>query len=251
MKINCIAVDDEPVALKLVTSYIEQTPFLNLMGTFTNAVEALTAIHEAPDLQLLFLDIRMAGLSGVELAKIIEQTGRNKTLRVIFTTAYDQYALDGFKVDALDYLLKPFSFADFTKSAAKAYNYFKLLLGNSNVNASTALNDQRVEKNYIYLKVDYQLVKIEITDMLYIEGLKDYVKIFLKTQDKPLLTLTSLKMLEEKLSAFGFIRIHRSFIVAGAAVTSITKNTLQIGAVAIPVTEQYKQAFYDFIKDWV
>jgi two-component system response regulator LytT len=251
MRINCIAVDDEPVALKLVTSYIEQTPFLNLMGTFNNAVEALTATHELPGLQLLFLDIRMAGLSGVELAKIIEQTGKNKVLRLIFTTAYGQYALDGFKVDALDYLLKPFSFVDFTKSATKAYNYFKLLEGNNNANAHTTLNEQRVEKNYIYLKVDYQLVKIEVTDILYIEGLKDYVKIFLKDHDKPLLTLTSLKNLEEKLSTHGFIRIHRSFIVAGGAVTSITKNTLQIGAVAIPVTDQYKQAFYEFIKDWV
>lgn len=250
MTINCIGVDDEPVALKLVTSYIEQTPFLNLVGTFNSAVEALKAIHELPDLQLLFLDIRMADLSGIELAKIIEQTGKSKTLRVIFTTAYDQYALEGFKVDALDYLLKPFSFADFTKSASKAYDYFKLL-ENNDINSNAIPAEQRSEKNYIYLKVDYQLVKIQISDILYIEGLKDYVKIFLKNQDRPLLTLMSLKNLEEKLSPSGFIRIHRSFIVAGNAVTAIAKNTLQIGDLTIPVTEQYKEAFNDFIKDWV
>jgi two-component system response regulator LytT len=250
MKINCIAVDDEPVALQLVTSYIKQTPFLNLAATFTNAVDALKAIHELPELQLLFLDIRMADLSGVELAKIIEQTGRKKTLRVIFTTAYDQYALDGFKVDALDYLLKPFSFFDFTKSATKAYDYFKLL-ENNNINAGTSPAEQRAEKNYIYLKIDYQLVKIQVTDILYIEGLKDYVKLFMRNQEKPLLTLTSLKSLEEKLSDKGFIRIHRSYIVAGGAVTSITKNTLHIGDIAIPVTEQYKEAFITFTKDWL
>jgi len=250
MKINCIAVDDEPVALNLVISYIEQTPFLHLMGKYTNAVEALKAIHEQPDLQLLFLDIRMADLSGIELARIIEQTGRNKTLRVILTTAYDQYALEGFKVDALDYLLKPFNFVDFTKSASKAYDYFKLL-ENNDINSDIIPTEQRTEKNYIYLKVDYQLVKIQISDILYIEGLKDYVKIFLKDQDKPLLTLMSLKSLEEKLSTSGFIRVHRSFIVAANAVTAIAKNTLQIGDTTITVTEQYKQAFNDFIKDWV
>lgn len=250
MRINCIAIDDEPAALKLVTAYIEQTPFLNLMGTFSNAIEALKAIHDQPGLQLLFLDIRMADLSGVGLARIIEQTGRSKTLRVIFTTAYDQYALDGFKVDALDYLLKPFSLIDFTKSATKAYDYFKLL-ENNNTNVNMVAAKQQIERNYIYLKVDYQLVKIQISDMLYIEGLKDYVKIFLKDQTKPLLTLMSLKNLEERLAASGFIRIHRSFIVAGNAVTAITKNTLQIGDLTIPVTEQYKQAFNDFIKDWV
>lgn len=250
MRINCIAVDDEPVALKLITSYIGQTPFLNLTGTFTNAVDALKATHEQPELQLLFLDIRMADLSGIELARIIEQSGRKKTLRVIFTTAYDQYALEGFKVDALDYLLKPFSFVDFTKSAAKAYDYFGILEGSTD-ETRVISTKKSAERNYIYLKVDYQLVKIQISDILYIEGLKDYVKIFLKNQDKPLLTLMSLKSLEEKLSPSGFIRIHRSFIVAGSAVTAIAKNTLQIGSLTIPVTEQYKQAFNDFTKDWV
>lgn len=250
MKINCIAVDDEPVALKLITSYIEQTPFLELTGTYSNAVDALKATHEKPDLQLMFLDIRMADLSGIELARIIDNSGRKKNLRVIFTTAYDQYALDGFKVDAIDYLLKPFSFVDFTRSATKAYEYFQMLQG-INTEVGNTASEKRAEKNYIYLKVDYQLVKIQISDILYIEGLKDYVKIHLKDQEKPLLTLMSLKSLEEKLAPSGFMRIHRSYIVAGSAVTAIAKNTLQIGELSIPVTEQYKQAFNEFIKDWV
>ncbi|WEA00869.1 LytR/AlgR family response regulator transcription factor [Mucilaginibacter sp. SJ] len=246
MKIDCIAVDDEPIALKLITSYIEQTPFLNLQGTFGNAIEALKAIHQQPGLQLIFLDIRMADLSGVELARIIEQTGKKKGPRVIFTTAYDQYALDGFKVNALDYLLKPFSFVDFSKAATKAYDYFEILeSAQNNITPGTP-----VEKNYIYLKVDYQLVKVNIADILYIEGLKDYVKIFLANQDKPLLTLTSLKNLEEKLPASIFLRIHRSFIVSKEAVKSVTKNSVQIENTTIPVTEQYKEVFAAFLKDW-
>ncbi|MDN3551642.1 LytR/AlgR family response regulator transcription factor [Mucilaginibacter aquaedulcis] len=249
MIINCIAVDDEPVALKLVASYIEQTPFLTLKGTYTNAVEALKAIHAQPDIQLIFLDIRMADLSGVELARIIEQSGKKKSLRIVFTTAYDHYALEGFKVDALDYLLKPFSFVDFSKAAAKAYDYF-IMLQNSSQSNNLNPADHKAEKNYIYLKIDYQLVKINTEDILYIEGLKDYVKLFLKNHDKPLLTLTSLKSLEEKLSPAGFLRIHRSFIIARNAVKSVTKNTVQIGETTIPVTEQYKIGFSDFLKDW-
>jgi two-component system response regulator LytT len=249
MTINCIAVDDEPVALRLVASYIEQTPFLNLKGTYGNAVEALKAIHEQPEIQLIFLDIRMADLSGVELARIIEQTGKKKSLRIIFTTAYDQYALEGFKVDALDYLLKPFSFVDFSKGATKAYDYF-VMLENSSTNPGISGVNDKPEKNYIYLKVDYQLVKISIADILYIEGLKDYVKLYLKSQEKPLLTLTSLKSLEEKLPASNFLRIHRSFIVSKDAVKSVTKNSVQIYNTSIPVTEQYKEVFSAFLKDW-
>ncbi|SEM85737.1 DNA-binding response regulator, LytR/AlgR family [Mucilaginibacter gossypiicola] len=249
MKINCIAVDDEPVALRLVTSYIQQTPFLTLTGTFTNAIEALKAVHDRPEIQLIFLDIRMADLSGVELARVIEQTGKKKSLRIIFTTAYDQYALEGFKVDALDYLLKPFSFVDFSKAATKAYDYFVMLQSSNNA-LNPVTPTEKAEKSYIYLKVDYQLVKVNITDILYIEGLKDYVKIFLANQDKPLLTLTSLKNLEEKLPSAAFIRIHRSFIVSKDAVKSITKNSVQIDNTTIHVTEQYKDVFTAFLKDW-
>lgn len=248
MIVRCIAIDDEPIALNLVATYIGQTPFLQLQGTFSNALEALKWVQGHPEVQLIFLDIRMADLSGVEMAKIIEQTGRKKQLRIVFTTAFDQYALDGFRVDALDYLLKPFSFVDFSKAATKAYDYF-VMLESSNTTGVTDV-PAKPTKNYIYLKVDFQLVKIDTDDILYIEGLKDYVKLFLKHQDKPLLTLTSLKSLEEKLSQSGFLRIHRSFIVSKNAVKSVTKNTVQIEDTTIPVTEQYKEVFGEFIKDW-
>lgn len=149
-------------------------------------------------------------------------------------------------MNALDYLLKPFSFVDFSKAAAKAYDYFEILeSAQNNITPGTP-----VEKNYIYLKVDYQLVKVNIADILYIEGLKDYVKIFLANQDKPLLTLTSLKNLEEKLPASIFLRIHRSFIVSKEAVKSVTKNSVQITNTTIPVTEQYKEVFASFLKNW-
>ncbi|TWR25158.1 response regulator transcription factor [Mucilaginibacter pallidiroseus] len=249
MTINCIAVDDEPIALKHITSYIEQTSFLKLNNSFGNGIDALKWVQSHPELQLIFLDIRMADLSGIEMAKIIEQTSRKKNLRIVFTTAYDHYALEGFRVDALDYLLKPFSFVDFSKAAAKAYDYFMLLASSGNSQAQpTAISPP--QKNYIYLKIDFQLVKIDTGEILYIEGLKDYVKLYLKNLDKPMLTLTSLKNLEEKLSPLGFLRLHRSFIVSKGAIRSVTKNSVQIGETVIHVSEQYKETFADFLKEW-
>lgn len=250
MKINCIAVDDEPFALSLITSYIEKTPFLNLVAAYTNGVEGLKAIHENSDIQLIFLDIRMADLSGIELARIVEQSGRKKHLRVVFTTAYDQYALDGFKVDALDYLLKPFNFVDFSRAATKAYDYF-ILLEHSFQPSQPSMLQTAAEKKYLYLKVDYQLQKVDTADILYIEGLKDYVKLYLRGEEKPLLTLTSLKSLEEKLTAPAFLRIHRSFIVGVEHIKSLTKNSVQIGQTTIPVTEQYKEGFAELLKNWL
>lgn len=250
MKINCIAVDDEPFALSLITSYIEKTPFLNLVAAYTNGVEGLKAIHENSDIQLIFLDIRMADLSGIELARIVEQSGRKKHLRIVFTTAYDQYALEGFKVDALDYLLKPFNFVDFSRAATKAYDYF-ILLEHSLHAMQPGMLQSAPEKKYLYLKVDYQLQKVDTADILYIEGLKDYVKLYLKGEEKPLLTLTSLKSLEEKLAAPAFLRIHRSFIVGVEHIKSLTKNSVQIGQTTIPVTEQYKEGFAELLKNWL
>jgi two-component system response regulator LytT len=250
MKINCIAVDDEPFALSLISSYINNTPFLHLAAAYSNGIEGLKAIHEDPSLQLIFLDIRMSDLSGIELARIVEQTGRKKQLRIIFTTAYDQYALEGFKVDALDYLLKPFSFVDFSRAATKAYDYFIMLQHSQNptITSPTLIAPER---KYLYLKVDYQLQKVDTAEILYIEGLKDYVKIHLKGQEKPLLTLTSLKSLEEKLTAPAFLRIHRSFIVGVEHIKSLTKNSVQIEQTTIPVTDQYKEGFAELLKNWL
>lgn len=250
MIINCIAVDDEPAALTLVSSYISQTPYLELVAKFNNALDALKHIHANPGLQLIFLDIRMADLNGVELARIIEQSDKRKSIRVIFTTAYDQYALEGFRVDALDYLVKPFSFVDFSKAAAKALDYFTMVEGAQN-QPERATQQIDETKQYVYVKVEHQLVKVEIEEILYIESLKDYVKIYLRQVERPLLTLTSLKKLQEKLPVNQFIRLHRSFIVSTSAIKSATKTSVLVGDTTIYVSEQFKESFNEFLSKWV
>ncbi|HTI58347.1 LytTR family DNA-binding domain-containing protein [Mucilaginibacter sp.] len=247
MTINCIAVDDEPLALGLVCKFIEQTPFLNLVGRFPSALEALKAIH-TQKIDLLFLDIQMPDLNGIELARVLGKGP--ETPRVIFTTAYNQFALEGYKVDALDYLLKPFNYEEFLRAAQKAYNYAELL--NKTTAAPVVLAEpEHADDEYLFLKVEYQLVRIALDDILYIEGLKDYVKVHLKGADKAILSLTSLKALEEKLPSKRFMRVHRSFIVALDKITSMTKNSLQIGKMMIAVGDQYKEAFGQFVGKWI
>ena len=253
MTLNCIAVDDEPLALGLVTSFIQQTPFLNLVGKFSSAVEALKAVH-TQKIDVIFLDIQMPDLNGIELARVIDNSKGDKP-RIIFTTAYNQFALEGYKVDALDYLLKPFNYEEFLHAATKALNYAELVeRSNAPAPAATAApvqqQEERIEDEYLFLKVEYQLVRIALSDILYIEGLKDYVKVWLKSAEKPILSLTSLKSLEEKLPAKKFMRVHRSFIVSLDKINSITRNALQIGKVNITVGDQYKDAFSQFLSKW-
>jgi two-component system response regulator LytT len=250
MILNCIAVDDEPIALDLVVSYIKQTPFLNLVEKCSGALTALRVINEHPEVQLIFLDIRMADLSGIELARIVEQSAARKNLKIIFTTAFDQYALEGYKVAALDYLLKPFNYVDFFKAANKALEYFTAIANPQGVSPTVPVI-LTTPKQFIYLKVEYQLVKVDIHDILYIEGLKDYVKVYLVNEPKPILSLSSLKVLEEKLPSDRFSRLHRSFIVSFDHIKAVTKNSVQVGATTIPVTEQYKEVFQKFLNKWV
>ncbi|HWD90096.1 MAG TPA: LytTR family DNA-binding domain-containing protein [Mucilaginibacter sp.] len=246
MTLNCIAVDDEPLALGLVSKFIEQTPFLNLVGKYSGAVDALKAIH-AQKIDLIFLDIQMPDLNGIELARVLDK-GADKP-RIIFTTAYNQFALEGYKVDALDYLLKPFNYEEFLRAAQKALNYAELL--NKPAQQVVVANEaEHADENYLFLKVEYQLVRIALDDILYIEGLKDYVKVHLKNVDKATLSLTSLKALEEKLPTKRFMRVHRSYIVALDKITSMTKNTIQIGKMNIAVGDQYKDAFSQFVGKW-
>ncbi|MEO6283389.1 MAG: LytTR family DNA-binding domain-containing protein [Dyadobacter sp.] len=241
--IECIAVDDEPLALGLVCAFIEKTPFLSLAGRYSSAVEALQVIH-SKHIDVIFLDIQMPDLTGIELARVIEKAG-TKAPRIIFTTAFNQYALDGFRVDALDYLLKPFNYEEFLRAASKAQAYAELLQKASSP-ASPETKDE-----YLFLKVEYQLVRIAYDDILYTEGLKDYVKVHLKSDTKPTLSLTSLKALEEKLPASKFMRVHRSFIVNLDKISAVTRNTIQIGTVTIPVSDQYKENFNQFLSKWM
>jgi DNA-binding LytR/AlgR family response regulator len=195
------------------------------------------------------MDIRMPDLSGIDLALIMAAEHNKNKLRVIFTTAHDQYAVESYRVDALDYLLKPFSYVDFSRAAQKAQDYFGLINHKSAVHATEKLED--TEKQYLYVKADHQLVKVDISEVLYIEGLKDYVKIFLVNEAKPVITLTSLKNLEEKLTGKGFLRLHRSFIVSTEKIKAVTKTSLQIGQMTIPVTEQYKEVFKQVTSKWI
>jgi two-component system, LytTR family, response regulator LytT len=249
MILNCIAVDDEPLALGLVASFIEQTPFLKLAGKFSSAVEALRAIH-SQKIDVLFLDIQMPDLNGIELARVLDNSKSNKP-RIIFTTAYNQFALEGYRVDALDYLLKPFNYEEFLHAASKALAYCELLEKSNTPSTATAAPQERIEDEYLFLKVEYQLVRIALNDILYIEGLKDYVKVWLKSAEKPVLSLTSLKSLEEKLPSKRFMRVHRSFIVSLDKINSITRNALQIGKTNITVGDQYKEGFSQFLNKWV
>lgn len=242
-KLECIAVDDEPLALGLVCAFIEKTPFLNLAGKYSSAVEALQVIHNQP-IDLIFLDIQMPDLTGIELARVIEKGG-SKGPRIIFTTAFNQYALDGFRVDAIDYLLKPFNYEEFLRAASKAQAYAELL------QKASSAGSPEPKDEYLFLKVEYQLVRIAYDDILYTEGLKDYVKVHLKSDPKPILSLTSLKALEEKLPASKFMRVHRSFIVNLDKISAVTRNTIQIGSITIPVSDQYKESFNQFLSKWM
>jgi len=235
-KIRCLIVDDEPLALDLIEDYVLKTPFLELVKKFSSPFQAIEAI-QTDNIDLIFLDIQMPGLTGIDFSKLIQHGPK-----VIFTTAYSQYALEGFKVDALDYLVKPFSYQEFLKAANKALTWFNLV--EQGVGKSVV---EEPENKSIFVKSEYKLIKVELCNILYIEGLKDYVKIYLKDQNKPILSLMSLKTLEEKLPSNQFMRVHRSFIVNLEQIVKIERNRIVFGSVYIPIADSYKDQFQDFL----
>lgn len=239
--IKCIAVDDEPLALKLVETFINQTPFLQLVDSCDNAVEAMGVIREKqPD--LVFLDINMPNLTGMELARLLqEQSGPSP--KIVFTTAYNHYAIEGYRVNAVDYLLKPFSYEEFLRAATKVLSLTE--------EASNQFQFLPEEDDFIFLKVEYQWVKVALKEVLYIESLKDYVKVHLENTDKSLMSLISLKALEEKLAASKFMRMNRSFIVSLDKITAISKNSIFINKTEITVGEQYKDTFKVIVDKWL
>ena len=226
MTIRCLIVDDEPLALDLIESYVRQTPFLELAGRCSNAMEALEAL-EKDKIELIFLDIQMPRLNGIELSGLIKDD-----TRVIFTTAFEQYALDGFKADALDYLLKPISYPEFLKAATKARKWFSMCRANKS---------EKTSQNSIFVKSDYRIVQIDIPDITYIEGVKDYIRIH-TSKGEPVMTLMSIKSMEERLSPVIFIRIHRSFIININKIESIEKSMAKIGKASIPISDSYKES---------
>lgn len=243
MILNCITIDDEPPALMLLENYISQTPFLKLSGSFTNAMDALKFIHDSP-VDLVFLDIQMADITGIELARMISKRSDDRPIQVIFTTAFEQYALEGYKLDVLDYLLKPFVYEDFFRAANKALKQVKII--NEGLNSAK----DKKEENFIYLNIQHQKVKVNTKDILYIEGFKDYAKIFVENSDKPLMSIITLKNMEEQLPAGKFMRVHKSFIISLDKISAVGKSTVRIGNTLIDVSKPYADDFNEFLKNW-
>ena len=240
MIIKCAIVDDEPLAVELLASYVKKIPFLELCGKYNNATDALHGLGEQP-VDLLFLDIQMPELNGLELSKMIPEN-----TRIVFTTAFDQYAVDGFRANALDYLLKPISYADFMEACNKALQWFQLVQQQEEPAAATT---EKEEIKSIFVKSEYKLLQINLDDIRYIEGLKDYVKIYTEQSPHPILSLMNMKAIEQMLPASRFIRVHRSFIVQKSKIREIERNRIVFGNVYIPIGDSYKQAFQDFINN--
>ncbi len=231
--VSCIVVDDEPLAVKLIVSYVEKTPFLELKGSFTSGKSAFAFLQETP-VDLLFCDIQMPNLSGMDLSKMLPEH-----TKVIFTTAFSQYAVEGFKVHALDYLLKPISYEDFLSAAKHAA---KVISGKP---AATAARDDTPKS--IFVKTEYKLQQIELDKITFIEGMKDYVKIHLDDGSDPVLSLMRLKTLEEKLPKDRFVRVQKSFIVRIPKIEAIERNHIVIGKDRIPIGETYRDYLYEVL----
>lgn len=276
--ISCIVVDDEPLAVRLMESYVAKTPFLSLKGSFTSGTAAYSFLQDNP-VDLLFCDIQMPNLSGMELSRMLPER-----TRIIFTTAFSEYAVEGFKVRALDYLLKPISYEDFLSAAMKAKEYLELIDDKSlrqaqlpsglvtepgvstlvtepavrrgspttevtepavstSVTEPVEVTEQRKIKS-IFVKTEYRLQQIDLDRITYIEGLKDYVKIHLNDGTVPILSLMRLKALEDTLPKEDFVRVHKSFIVRLAAIEAIERNHILIGPSRIPIGDTYQTALY-------
>lgn len=248
MKLTCAIVDDEPLAVELLESYVKKTPFLQFSGSYPSAVQAMRALQISP-VQILFLDIQMPELSGLEFSKMV-----NVQTRIIFTTAFDQYALDSYRVNALDYLLKPISYSDFMQAANKALQWFELTAkrkeeaeNETEHNTGEMTNPASESIDSIFVKSEYKLVQIMLEDIKYIEGLKDYLKIYTENNSRPILSLMSMKSMEKLLPTNRFMRVHRSFIVNVHKITIIDRNRIVFGKAYIPISDSYKKEFNDFL----
>jgi len=234
MTLTCFIIDDEPLALGLLEINASKTPFLNLTGKFSSAVAALESVRLTPP-DIIFLDIHMPELNGLEFARLVpEQT------RIIFTTAFEKYALESYKVNALEYLLKPFSYSDFLLAANKAFQWHML-----NEKATSEMG--KVSTDCIFVKSDYRLIQIQLGSVLYIEGLKDYLKIFMEGGNQPIVSHITMKAMEEMLPADLFMRVHRSFIVRKDKIKVVEHNRIVFDKTHIPISDSYKEIFQVFM----
>lgn len=224
--LKCCVIDDEPLAARLLSDYIEKTPFLQSAGVFGSAQEAIKVVLSG-DIDLVFLDIQMPQLNGLEFARLVP-----KQCKEVFTTAFDRYAIDGFKVNAVAYLLKPISYNEFLEAATKVLDMFE--------------TPDKPADNYIIVKSEYKLVQIPVNDILFVEGVRDYVKIYLEDNSE-ILTLLSIKNMELSLPRDKFMRVHRSYIVNTTKIRVIERNRIVFGKHYVPVSDTYKQEFADYI----
>jgi len=231
--IRCIAIDDEPLALMQIAGYIKKTPFLELAGQCQSALKAIEVLETIP-VDLMFVDINMPDLSGMDFVKTIENPPK-----IVFVTASTEYALEGFRVDAIDYLLKPISYVDFLKSANKVKSWFDA--------HQQKADEVRSNKEFLFIKSEYKLLRINFDDIKYIEGMSEYIRIHL-TNGKPVMTLLGMKAIEDQLPSDRFMRVHRSYIVSLTKISVIERNRIIFdGSVYIPVSDQYKSNFQSYI----
>jgi len=234
MKISCIAVDDEPLALDKMKAFIAKVPFLDLKASFSNGIDTMEYLNHN-QVDLMFLDIQMDDLTGIQLLEVLS----NKP-KVIFTTAYDQYALKGYELDVCDYLLKPISFSRFLQAVNKVYEAPAIPIVQQ-----TQIVESTPQKDYTFLKTEYRMQKVNFDDILFIQGMKDYLMV--RTVDSNIMTLMNFKKMEEILPSKKFIRTHKSYIVSVDKIESIERNRIKIGKELIPISDTYKADFYEFL----
>lgn len=237
--IRCIVIDDEPLALELMKDYIDKVPFLQTVGAYTSAFDAVGQIQKG-EVDLLLLDINMPDINGIQFLKSLREGPA-----VIFTTAYDQYAVEGYALDVVDFLLKPISFDRFLKAVNKANEYITLRQGKKSADPPMEAENN---KDYLFVKDGYRIVKINVDEIHFIEGFKDYIKIHTNA-DRPVLTLLSLKDIIAKLPQGAFVRIHRSYIVCLKKITSIERNRVLVKGQELPIGEHFRDEFFKFLEN--
>lgn len=251
MNITCCIIDDEPLAVKLLESYVQKTPGLQFAGTYNSAIAAIDGLAQTP-VNLIFCDIQMPDLNGLQFAEIVKALPS----RVVFTTAYSEYAIEGWKADALHYLLKPIAYPDFLEAVMKAQQWFEYSANEASTpDVAEETDDEEeepIDQNAIpgdsmFVKSDYKLVRIRFADILYIEGLKDYVKIYLAGERRPVLSLTSMRAVEAALPTKNFQRTHRSFIVNMDRIEAFERGQILFGDKHIPISDSYKSVLLDYI----
>lgn len=257
--LRTIVVDDEPLARTLLADYVQKVPFLTLLGTTDSPISVLQRV-QAGEVDVVLLDIQMPELTGLQFLKIVRSSGATHRCRVILTTAYSEYALDGYEHDVVDYLLKPIAFERFYRAAQKLLpeqltDFTSAGMGASGIQGDDARETRSIsslqspQADFIFVKTEYRLQRVDLDDILYAEGLKDYVSIYLppasgKTELTRLLTLQTMKSLEEKLPVSRFMRVHKSYIVALNRIESIERNRIYIGKAVIPVGDTYRDEFF-------